>query len=162
VSAEAYLDRAITLLRDIRETQMASIKEAGRLCSTALKGGGLIHVFGTGHSQSSAVNELVVVTTSQAWNNALVPKQKDLVNALLQTGRPLIVVAVREPYDIACFTAEPTYLAIYGFNPVSLRALVRVLFGEVNPSGKLPVTIPAADDPGRVLFPYGFGLSYDC
>jgi beta-N-acetylhexosaminidase len=106
-------------------------------------------------------NELVVVTTSQAWNQTLNPRQKDLVNALLQTGRPLIVVAVREPYDIAYFTAAPTYLATYGFNPVSLQALVRVLFGEVDPSGKLPVTIPAADDPGRVLFPYGFGLSYD-
>jgi beta-N-acetylhexosaminidase len=106
-------------------------------------------------------NELVVVTTSQAWNQVLHPKQKDLVNALLDTGRPLIVVAVREPYDIAYFTAAPTYLATYGFNAVSLRALVRVLFGEVNPSAQLPVTIPAADDPGRVLFPYGYGLSYD-
>jgi beta-N-acetylhexosaminidase len=106
-------------------------------------------------------NELVVVTTSQAWNQALNPKQKDLVNALLQTGRPLIALAVREPYDIAYFTAASTYLVVYGFNPVSLRALVRVLFGEVNPSGKPPVTILAADDPARVLFPYGFGLSYD-
>jgi uncharacterized phosphosugar-binding protein len=54
VSAEAYLDKAITLLRDIRETQIAPIKEAGRLCSTALKSGGLIHVFGTGHSHMLA------------------------------------------------------------------------------------------------------------
>jgi hypothetical protein len=28
-----------------------------------------------------------------------------------------------------------------------------VLSGEANPHGLLPVTIPAADDPGRVLFP---------
>jgi beta-N-acetylhexosaminidase len=83
------------------------------------------------------------------------------VNALLQTGEPVIVVAVREPYDIASFTAVPTYLATYGLNPVSLRALVRVLFGEVNATGRLPVTIAAADDPGLVLFPYGFGLGYD-
>lgn len=54
MSGEAYLDKAIALLRDIRETQLASIKEAGRLCSAALKGGGLIHVFGTGHSHMLA------------------------------------------------------------------------------------------------------------
>ena len=37
------------------------------------------------------------------------------MNALLQTGRPLIALAVRERYDIAHFTAASTYLAAYGF-----------------------------------------------
>jgi uncharacterized phosphosugar-binding protein len=54
VSGEAYLDKAIALLQDIRETQLASIKEAGRLCSAALKDGGIVHVFGTGHSHMLA------------------------------------------------------------------------------------------------------------
>lgn len=54
MSGDAYLDKAITLLQDIRETQLASIKEAGRLCSVALRNSGLIHVFGTGHSHMLA------------------------------------------------------------------------------------------------------------
>jgi beta-N-acetylhexosaminidase len=33
------------------------------------------------------------------------------------------------------------------------------MYGEVNPSGKLPVTIPTADGSG-VLYPFGHGLSY--
>jgi beta-N-acetylhexosaminidase len=43
---------------------------------------------------------------------------------------------------------------------VSLRALAKTLFGEVNPSGRLPVDIPAAGDPGTVLYPFGHGLRY--
>jgi uncharacterized phosphosugar-binding protein len=50
VSAKAYLDSAITLLREVLETQREAIEEAGRLCAEAIAGGGLIHVFGTGHS----------------------------------------------------------------------------------------------------------------
>jgi beta-N-acetylhexosaminidase len=37
--------------------------------------------------------------------------------------------------------------------------MVRVLFGETNPSGRLPVTIPAADGSGT-LYPFGHGLRY--
>ena len=54
MSGEAYLDKAIALLQDIRETQLASIEEAGRLCAAALENGGLVHVFGTGHSHMLA------------------------------------------------------------------------------------------------------------
>lgn len=41
-----------------------------------------------------------------------------------------------------------------------MQAVARVLFGEVNPTGKLPVRIPAADDPSATLYPYGHGLGY--
>ncbi len=50
--------------------------------------------------------------------------------------------------------ATAGYLATYGHQPVSLAALARVLVGEVNPSGRLPVTVPG-------LFDYGAGLRFD-
>jgi len=34
-----------------------------------------------------------------------------------------------------------------------------VLFGEVNPNGRLPVSIPRVDGTGE-LFPFGHGLRY--
>jgi beta-N-acetylhexosaminidase len=40
------------------------------------------------------------------------------------------------------------------------KALTKVLFGEVNPTGKLPVTIPEAGDLHAALYPFGHGLSY--
>jgi beta-N-acetylhexosaminidase len=101
--------------------------------------------------------DIIVVTTNKAW--AAIPQQ-DLVNALIDTGKPVVVLAVRDPYDIAYFTDAETYIATYSYAKVSLAATTRVLFGEVDPSGLLPVDIPVAGDPGTILYPFGHGLSY--
>jgi beta-N-acetylhexosaminidase len=66
---------------------------------------------------------------------------------------------MRNPYDVSYITEAPTYLATYGYTAAQLESLTRVLFGEVNPAGKLPVTIPRSDGSGD-LYPYGHGLSY--
>lgn len=101
--------------------------------------------------------DLVVVSSQRAWISS---GQQELIRDLLATGTSVIVLAVRDPYDIAYFTDAPTYVATYSYSPVSLKATTRVLFGEVNPTGRLPVAIPTADDPDTELYPYGHGLSY--
>ena len=107
--------------------------------------------------------DAVVVTTMKAWDKAVTdPKggQQKLVNALLATGKPVVVVATRDPYDIAYLTNAPTYLATYSYSPVAIESVARVITGEVSPTGKLPVDIPVAGDPGTVLYPFGHGLTY--
>ncbi|KGN30303.1 beta-N-acetylhexosaminidase [Knoellia sinensis KCTC 19936] len=101
--------------------------------------------------------DAVVVLTNRAWTSTA---QQRLVKQLLATGKPVVVVAVRDPYDIAHFTEAPTYLATYSYAPVSPPSLARVLTGEVAPTGKLPVTIPTAADPDVALYPLGHGLTY--
>jgi beta-N-acetylhexosaminidase len=101
--------------------------------------------------------DLVVVTTNTVQSN---PQQARLLQALLATGKPVVAVAVNVPYDIASFPTVPGYLATYGYTAGSLESATRVLFGEVNPTGKLPVAIPAAGS-GATLYPLGFGLGYD-
>lgn len=103
---------------------------------------------------ASAGQDLIVVSTMNA--NAA---QQTLVRRLLATGRPVVVTAVRNPYDIALFPEVKAYLASYGYTAASLESLTRVLFGEVDPVGRLPVAIPSTD--GSVLYPFGHGLSYD-
>jgi uncharacterized phosphosugar-binding protein len=46
-----FLAPAGELLRRIEETQADALAEASRLCAGAIGGGGLVHVFGTGHSR---------------------------------------------------------------------------------------------------------------
>lgn len=111
--------------------------------------------------------DLVVVSTMNAGSvdaatglpTPSAAAQQALVRTLLATGKPVVVAGVRNPYDIAWFTEAPTYLATYGYTAASLESLVRVLFGEVDPAGRLPVTIPRADGSGA-LYPFGHGLAY--
>jgi beta-N-acetylhexosaminidase len=112
-------------------------------------------------------SDLVVVSTNNASNvdvdtgqpTASAAAQQALVRALLATGKPVIVSAMRNPYDISRLTDVPTYVATYGYTAHSIESLARVLFGEINPAGRLPVTIPRADGSGT-LYPFGHGLSF--
>ncbi len=49
--ALAYLDASEALLRRIRETQLGPIAAAARICADSIAAGGLVHLFGTGHSR---------------------------------------------------------------------------------------------------------------
>jgi beta-N-acetylhexosaminidase len=107
-------------------------------------------------------NDLTVVTTNAAWNTkANGPGQQNLVKALVATGKPVIVASVRDAYDIGYFPEASTYLVTYGYTPASLESLTKVLFGEISPQGKLPVTIPVAGHPDQTLYPYGYGLTFE-
>ncbi len=100
-------------------------------------------------------NRVVIVTTQNVEYDS---GQQRLVRALISTGRPVVVASVEHPYDIAYFPSATAYLATYGYDTPSVLALVRVLTGNVNPSGKLPVRIPALG--GGTLYPYGHGIRY--
>ncbi|MGW1723040.1 glycoside hydrolase family 3 protein [Streptomyces sp. NPDC002306] len=86
--------------------------------------------------------------------------QRTLVEHLLATGKPVVAIAVRNPYDIAQLPAVEAYLATYSWTDVELRAAARVIAGHVAPHGKLPVPVLRADDPAQVLYPLGHGLTY--
>lgn len=86
--------------------------------------------------------------------------QRKLVTALLATGKPVVAVAIRNPYDVAQLTDVPAVLATYCWTDVELRAAARVIAGRVSPRGRLPVPVQRADDPARELYPIGHGLRY--
>ncbi|MFE9607149.1 glycoside hydrolase family 3 protein [Streptomyces sp. NPDC006012] len=101
--------------------------------------------------------DAVVVGT---YNVSAASTQKSLVEQLLATGKPVVAVAVRNPYDVAQLPSVPACLATYSWTDVELRAAARVIAGRVAPRGRLPVPVQRADDPARVLYPIGHGLTY--
>ena len=104
-------------------------------------------------------HDVTVVLTNRAWMAAN-SGQQSLVRQLHASGEPVVVVAVRDPYDIAHFDEVPTYVATYSYSAVSLESAVRVLYGEIAPQGRLPVTIPSATDPGTTMYRFGHGLAW--
>ena len=120
----------------------------------------------TGYGPSSAAinsavaaakqSDVVVATTFDAWGDT---GQQNLVQDLVATGKPVIVVALDTPYDAAYVTEAPAFLGAYGYQPDTLVAVADTIFGT-SPSGRIPVNVPAAGQPAQVLYPYGSGLSY--
>ena len=108
--------------------------------------------------------------------------QQDLLEALIATGRPVVLVAITgRPYALGGF-AGGLAAAVQAFFPgeEGAGAISGVLSGRVVPSGKLPMELPSAwsgqpstylrapladrSDVSSVdptpLFPFGHGLSY--
>ncbi|MEW1719385.1 glycoside hydrolase family 3 protein [Streptomyces sp. NPDC093109] len=99
----------------------------------------------------------VIVAT---YNVSASSAQRTLVRALAETGVPVVTVALRNPYDIAQLSGVRASLATYSWTDVEVRAAARVIAGQVRPRGRLPVPVQRADDPARVLYPIGHGLTY--
>jgi beta-glucosidase len=105
-----------------------------------------------------------------------------LLDALEKTGKPLVVVLVNSKPLVLPASAKNAAAILEGFNPgmEGGRAIAEALFGELNPAGKLTISIPVhvgqqpvfysqvrgqhgstyADMTQEPLFPFGHGLSY--
>ncbi len=100
----------------------------------------------------------VIVLTNRAGMDGQTNQGK-LVKRLIAANKNVIAVGVRDPYDVNRYPEVPAYLATYSYTAAALDSLVRVIFGELEPTGRLPVTIPRAKGK-QVLYPYGHGLEY--
>lgn len=106
--------------------------------------------------------------------------QQRLMEAVLGTGKPVIVCNFTGSAMNLSLAEEKARAVIQAWYPGAQggKALARILFGEVSPSGKLPVTfyrnldaLPAFEDysmEGRTyryltekpLYPFGYGMTY--
>jgi beta-glucosidase len=75
---------------------------------------------------------------------ALEPDQKALISALEATGKPVIVVVIAgRPLGLGPAEQANAILMAYQGSTEAGQAVADVIFGKVNPSGKLPVTWPS-------------------
>lgn len=74
-----------------------------------------------------------------------------LLNGLLESGKPVILIALGNPYLLRSFPGVAAYLTTYSTVAPSEVAAAKALFGEIAIGGRLPVTIPG-------LAKYGDGI----
>jgi beta-glucosidase-like glycosyl hydrolase len=117
--------------------------------------------------------------------------QEDLVEAVSATGTPVVVVLINgRPLSVRWEAAHvPALVEAWEPGERGGTAVADVLFGDYNPSGRLPITIPRSaaqlpayydckpskvfwvekgwsknygyvDMPSSPLYPFGYGLSY--
>jgi beta-glucosidase len=116
-------------------------------------------------------------------------RQEELLKAVVALGKPVVLVLLNgRPLSIE-WAAENVPAILEAWEPGSEggHAIADILFGDVNPGGKLPVTFPRKashaplyyarnlthspengpmyrsrywDGPTTPLYPFGFGLSY--
>lgn len=115
-------------------------------------------------------------------NLGLVGRQQELVEALHATGKPVVVVLINgRPLGVEWIAENiPAIIEAWESGSEGGQAIAEVVFGKVNPSGKLPITIPR--NVGQIpsyynhkrahyvkkykwaktgpLYPFGHGLSY--
>ena len=110
--------------------------------------------------------------------------QEELLEAVVSSGKPTILVLMTGRANSIAWAKDNVDAILNVWEPGQMggQAVAEVISGKVNPSGKLPVTMPrsvgqvptvynhkhsqysrqfATNDTGP-LWPFGFGLSYSC
>ncbi|MDB4917844.1 MAG: glycoside hydrolase family 3 domain protein, partial [Gemmatimonadetes bacterium] len=129
-------------------------------------------------------------TSREAWSRkhmgdraslGLFGRQSELVAALVATGKPVVAVLFNgRPISITDVDATvPAILECWYLGQEAGNALADVLFGDANPGGKMPISVPRSvghipsfynhkpsarrgllGDDASPLYAFGFGLSY--
>ncbi|MEY2630199.1 MAG: hypothetical protein RLZZ469_1096 [Bacteroidota bacterium] len=145
--------------------------------------------------------DVVILSIGERWNMSGEAKsrsslqlpgvQEDLIKELQKTGKPIVILINAGRPLIFNWTADnmPTIVYTWWLGSEAGNAIADVLFGDYNPSGKLPMSFPRTegqipiyynhfstgrpsinedkvyksayiDLPNSPKFPFGYGLSY--
>ena len=177
-------------VRDTNNTDIPAAVEAARRADVvvAVVGGSSARDFKTNYKATGAaetdINSISDMDCGEGYDRAtlsLLGRQMQLLKALRHTGKPLVVVYIEgRPLD-KTWAAENADALLTAYYPGQEggTAVADVLFGDYNPAGRLPVSVPVSvgqlpvyynkrapkahnyvEMSAQPLYAFGYGLSY--
>ncbi|MBQ6167003.1 MAG: glycoside hydrolase family 3 C-terminal domain-containing protein [Muribaculaceae bacterium] len=177
-------------IRDTMDCDIAAAIDAARQADVviAVVGGSSARDFKTTYEDTGAASAeqqgISDMECGEGFDRAtldLLGRQMELLEALKNTGKPLVVVYIEGRPLNKNWADENANALLTAYYPGEQggNAIADVLFGDYNPAGRLPVSVPrhvgqlpvyynkpapAAHDyvemSAQPLYPFGYGLSY--
>lgn len=90
----------------------------------------------------------------RAWKGSVGLNQKhiQLIQEAAGSSTPVVVISFGSPYFLRQFPDVDCYLCAYRWDDPAQKAAAKALFGEIDITGRLPVSLPG-------LYPLGHGLA---
>lgn len=174
----------------IRDENDADIEEAIKTVQMAdvvvlVVGGSSARDFKTNYEETGAAivdEHLSDMDCGEGYDRStlkLLGKQKELMQRIYATGKPVVTVYIQgRPLDMNLANEKSNALLTMWYPGMEGgSALADILWGDYNPSGRLPISIPRSvgqipvyysqpatgdyvEVSAKPLFPFGYGLSY--
>ena len=174
----------------VRDTQDANIEAAVKVAQKAdaivlVVGGSSARDFKTSYEDTGAaiVDEHVSdMDCGEGYDRAtlgLLGRQEELMQRIYALGKPVVTVYVcGRPMEMNIASEQSDALLLLWYPGMEGgSALADILWGDYNPSGKLPISIPRSvgqipvyhsqpvtgdyvEESSKPLYPFGYGLSY--
>jgi beta-N-acetylhexosaminidase len=93
------------------------------------------------------------VRTGQARSLGLPEPGAKALSELIKRKKPLVGISFGNPYLLQNFPELRTYIVAYGDMPSLQQATARAISGEIDITGKLPISLPG-------LYPRGTGIQF--
>ena len=174
----------------VRDENDADIDEAVRVAKAAdvvvlVVGGSSARDFKTSYEDTGAAivdEHLSDMDCGEGYDRStlkLLGKQEELMQRIYATGKPVVTVYIQgRPLDMNLANEQSNALLTLWYPGMEGgSALADILWGDYNPAGRLPISVPRSvgqipvyysqpstsdyvEESAQPLFPFGYGLSY--
>ena len=174
----------------VRDEAVAWIDEAVKVARQAdavvvVVGGSSARDFKTSYEETGAAivdKHISDMDCGEGYDRStlkLLGRQEELMQRIYALGKPVVTVYIQgRPLDMNLASVQSNALLTLWYSGMEGgSALAEILWGDYNPSGKLPISIPRSvgqipvyysqpvmgdyvEESAKPLYPFGYGLSY--